>query len=98
MTVPYEIVAPIPPGNFLRKMYVTFWDRTYFSVVVEVLSRNVLKLSYHNAENGKNEEQVLTSFDDYVVFYSPPYLAVKCSVYSSITDTLRTIGIAVGGK
>ena len=97
MGKPYEIVSPCPPGHFLRKMYVTFWDYADLSIEVEVLSKRILTLSWKKAENGEERKLTLTSFDGYVIFCPPPYLVVRCSVNSAITDTLRAIGIAAGG-
>ena len=93
----YEVLSSSSPGCVPRTMYVTFWDRADLSVEVEVLSRHVLELYIHKAGEEEKAKLFITCYDGPVVFYSPPHLAVRCSVYSIITDFLQSVGIAAGG-
>lgn len=94
----YEVVLSAPPGARPNKMTVDFWDWPGISCVVEVASRHSLIL--YGCKNGKPGlwSIPITSYGSGVSFQAPLYLAVRCSSSASLTESLRSFGVAVVGE
>ena len=97
MIVPFDVISYDSMGFASSKMRITFWDCSSLVVDVEVISKNIIMLCGRRA--GVVEEQIdfIEVHYSSIYFRAIPYAEIQCSVYSKISDTLRSVGIAVGG-